>query len=267
MNIKLSLILVLQVFCQNILSSPVLSSVDYPKTTGLNQKRHSARSVLMVNRKSNRESKKSSRRGIKQLRRKFEKKLEELENRYQQRMQSVTKNNLEKKLAIHIYKKPYHSKITAFHSHASKYHLLLHLLFFYVTCIYHILNGMHILTIGMLFNREKVYKCSVVITATHSFCQSRFLISHIERLLTIFDILFSNSFFLLHSALFISKLENDMQHQQYSYDLKLSTLESRLTLLASRDGFVLYDDVRYDGQDLETIHTSREEAKKRGGMP
>ena len=42
-----------------------------------------------------------------------------------------------------------------------------------------------------------------------------------------------------------------MQDQQSNYDLKLSVLESRLTLLAAKDGFVLYDDVRYDGQDLD----------------
>lgn len=148
--ISIFLILVLQVLCQNITSSPVSSSIDLDdfedfQNTGLNPKRHSARSVLEVRR---RDSKKSSRKGIKQLRKKFEKKLDEMEFRYQKR---------------------------------------------------------------------------------------------------------------------ITKLEKDMQKHHYDYDIKLSTLESRLTLLASNNGFVLYDDAKYDGQDLENIHVSHEEAEKLAG--
>jgi len=63
----------------------------------------------------------------------------------------------------------------------------------------------------------------------------------------------------------ITKLEKDMQKHHYDYDIKLSTLESRLTLLASSNGFVLYDDAKYDGQDLENIHVSHEEAEKLAG--
>ena len=120
---------------------------------------------------------------------------------------------------------------------------------------------MHILTIGM-FKREKFFDIrGVVITATRLLS---YILGFLFRILNVWYFLIFKKKILCYSLPFISKLENDMQHQQYSYDLKLSTLESRLTLLASRDGFVLYDDVRYDGQDLETIHTSREEAKRYG---